>query len=65
MSSAPPLDDEARVELLCYLVVAQLVARARSGDWLRTHSQLLQCGWHLVVDFFEPQPVCLRAERAD
>jgi len=25
-----------RCELLCYLVVAQLVARARTGDWLRT-----------------------------
>lgn len=34
----PPnnLDDEARAELLCYLVVGQLVARARTGDWLRT-----------------------------
>lgn len=30
------LDDEARAELLCYLVVAQLVARARTGEWLRT-----------------------------
>ncbi|WP_236078229.1 hypothetical protein [Paraburkholderia nemoris] len=30
------LDDEARAELLCYLVVGQLVARARTGDWLRT-----------------------------
>ncbi|MDE1011720.1 MAG: hypothetical protein OSB38_39270 [Paraburkholderia fungorum] len=30
------LDDEARAELLCYLAVAQLVARARGGDWLRT-----------------------------
>ena len=34
----PPtgLDSEARGELLCYLVVAQLLARARSGSWLRT-----------------------------
>ncbi|WP_433693264.1 hypothetical protein [Paraburkholderia phenoliruptrix] len=30
------LDHEARAELLCYLVVGQLVARARTGDWLRT-----------------------------
>ncbi|MFL9993304.1 hypothetical protein PQR34_20795 [Paraburkholderia sediminicola] len=30
------LDDEARAELLCYLVVAQLVARSRTGEWLRT-----------------------------
>lgn len=30
------LDDGARAELLCYLVVAQLIARARTGTWLRT-----------------------------
>ncbi|WGS54984.1 hypothetical protein LFL96_36500 (plasmid) [Paraburkholderia sp. D15] len=30
------LDDVARAELLCYLVVTQLVARARVGEWLRT-----------------------------
>ncbi|WCM21956.1 hypothetical protein NDK50_12470 [Paraburkholderia bryophila] len=30
------LDDEARAELLCYLVVAQLIAHARTGAWLRT-----------------------------
>ncbi len=29
------LDDEARAELLCYLVVGQLVARSRTGEWLR------------------------------
>jgi hypothetical protein len=29
-------DDGARAELLCYLVVGQLVARARTGGWLRT-----------------------------
>ena len=28
------LDDEARNELLTYLVVSQLVGRARSGEWL-------------------------------
>ncbi|MPW10971.1 hypothetical protein GCT19_36230 [Paraburkholderia sp. CNPSo 3155] len=28
------LDDEARTELLGYLVVAQLIARARTGQWL-------------------------------
>jgi hypothetical protein len=27
--------DEARVELLCFLVVGQLVAFAREGAWLR------------------------------
>ena len=37
MNNSSNLDDEARAELLCYLVVGQLVARARTGDWLRTH----------------------------
>ncbi|CAE6827187.1 hypothetical protein [Paraburkholderia aspalathi] len=36
MPSSSNLDDEARAELLCYLVLAQLVARARTGEWLRT-----------------------------
>lgn len=38
-SDVPPAagtDEEARAELLCYLVVAELVARARTGEWLRT-----------------------------
>ena len=30
------LDDEARVELLCFLVVGQLFAYVREGVWLRT-----------------------------
>jgi hypothetical protein len=29
-------DDEARAEMLCYLVAGELVAMARTGDWLRT-----------------------------
>lgn len=29
-------DDEANTELLCYLVIAQLVARSCTGEWLRT-----------------------------
>jgi hypothetical protein len=29
-------DDEARAEMLCYLVVGELVTMARTGDWLRT-----------------------------
>lgn len=36
MTSNTNLDHDARVELLCYLVVAQLVAHARTGAWLRT-----------------------------
>lgn len=30
------IDDEARAELLTFLVVGQLLAFARSGTWLRT-----------------------------
>lgn len=29
-------DDDARAEMLCYVVVGELVAMARTGDWLRT-----------------------------
>ncbi|WP_175772507.1 hypothetical protein [Paraburkholderia phenazinium] len=29
------LDDEARIELLAYLVATQLIGRARSGEWLK------------------------------
>ena len=36
MTSHTNLDHDARVELLCYLVVAQLVAHAPTGEWLRT-----------------------------
>ncbi|MFM0258044.1 hypothetical protein [Paraburkholderia sediminicola] len=36
MSTTPNFDDEARAELLCYLVVGELVAMARTGEWLRT-----------------------------
>jgi hypothetical protein len=37
--TTPPLDtshEDTRAELLCYLVVAELVAMARTGEWLRT-----------------------------
>ncbi|MFM0689211.1 hypothetical protein PQQ77_24775 [Paraburkholderia strydomiana] len=30
------IQSNTRSELLCYLVVAQLIARARTGGWLRT-----------------------------
>jgi hypothetical protein len=36
MTDSSNLDDEARSELLCYLVVGQLVARARTSGWMRT-----------------------------
>jgi hypothetical protein len=29
------LDDEARAELLTYLVVSQLIGRARTAEWLK------------------------------
>jgi hypothetical protein len=36
MSPPENLDDEARAELLCYLVIGELVAMARTGACLRT-----------------------------
>ncbi|WP_321945262.1 hypothetical protein [Paraburkholderia sp. J10-1] len=33
-------DDEARTELLCFLVVGQFFAFAREGVWLRTDHQI-------------------------
>ncbi|NPT39172.1 hypothetical protein [Paraburkholderia xenovorans] len=30
------LNEDDRCELLCYLIVAELVAMARTGEWLRT-----------------------------
>jgi len=36
MSTPLSFDDEARAELLCYLVVGELVSMARTGDWLNT-----------------------------
>ncbi|WP_106280083.1 hypothetical protein [Paraburkholderia sp. BL25I1N1] len=50
ISPANNLGDDLRAELLCYLVVAQLVAMARICDWLRTNhlvesGHLLQGKW--------------------
>ncbi len=36
MSLPEKLGNEARAELLCYLVIGELVAMARTGNWLRT-----------------------------
>ena len=36
MSIFMNFDDDARAELLCYLVVGELVSMARTGDWLNT-----------------------------
>ena len=36
MSTPRNFDADTRAEMLCYLVVAELVAMARTGDWLRT-----------------------------
>ncbi|MCP3710035.1 hypothetical protein M3I54_24145 [Paraburkholderia sp. CNPSo 3274] len=47
------LDDEARTELLCFLVVGQLFAFAREGVWLRTD--------HLI----ESVQICLRSNNAE
>lgn len=35
MSDVPTLDGQARAELLCYLVVKQLLAHVHRGRWLR------------------------------
>ncbi|MFM0005123.1 hypothetical protein PQR57_29450 [Paraburkholderia dipogonis] len=35
MIESTGLDEETRAKLLCYLAIAQLVSRARGGDWLR------------------------------
>ncbi|TCK96232.1 hypothetical protein [Paraburkholderia sp. BL9I2N2] len=46
MTYSSKLDDEARAELLCYLVAGQLVARARTSGWMRTdHVVELQSIW--------------------
>jgi hypothetical protein len=34
--NASSFDDEARAELLCHVVVSQLIARAKTGEWMRT-----------------------------
>ncbi|CAD6538028.1 hypothetical protein [Paraburkholderia metrosideri] len=36
MSTLRNFDDDARAAMLCYLVVAELVAMASTGEWLRT-----------------------------
>ncbi|SDJ49104.1 hypothetical protein SAMN04487926_15513 [Paraburkholderia steynii] len=45
------LDEPNRADLLCHLVVAQLIARARTGDWLRTdHLVDAKNLWAMVHD---------------
>lgn len=50
------LDDTERAEMLCFLVMAQLIGHATTGDWLRTDhaveaariwmkSNSADCGW--------------------
>ncbi|WNC95040.1 hypothetical protein RI103_34765 [Paraburkholderia sp. FT54] len=43
MSTLHSFDDDARAEMLCYLVVAELVALARTGEWLRTDHVVESC----------------------
>lgn len=58
------LDDEARAELLCYLVASQLRARSITGEWLltkhRNESALIwlganggNCGWNERAELCE------------
>jgi hypothetical protein len=37
------MDSETKAELLTFLVVGQLLARARSGEWLRTDHLIESC----------------------
>lgn len=68
-----PLDGEARVELLCFLVVGQLFAVAREGTWLRTDhlsesaqiwlsSNAAECDWLERVKLVEASRVIARQE---
>ncbi|QBR04295.1 hypothetical protein [Paraburkholderia pallida] len=38
------MDEETKAELLAFLVVGQLVALARNGDWLRT-DHMIESSW--------------------
>ena len=68
-----PLDGEARVELLCFLVVGQLFAFAREGTWLRTDhliesaliwlsSNAAECDWLERARLVEASRVIARQE---
>ncbi|WP_321900067.1 hypothetical protein [Paraburkholderia heleia] len=55
---AMPMDDEARAELLTFLVVGQLFAFARTGDWLQINhliesSQIWMCSNSVQCDWLE------------
>jgi hypothetical protein len=56
MTGDNKLDDAERADLLCFLVMAQLIGHATTGDWLRTAhvveasriwaaSNSADCGW--------------------
>jgi hypothetical protein len=67
MTDPSNLDDKGRAELLCYLVVGQLVARARTGGWLQTDQrvELLNIwfnGHQLEVDWPEGVYLCALSE---
>jgi hypothetical protein len=36
MHSESNVDNKAHAELLCFLVLAQIIGHATTGDWLRT-----------------------------
>ncbi|MFX1767755.1 hypothetical protein PWP93_35270 [Paraburkholderia sp. A1RI-2L] len=57
------LDDEARVELLCFLVVGQLFAFAREGTWLRTDHLIGPAGkWPSVSAGRSGSPQAVQSE---
>lgn len=70
-----PLDDEARTELLCFLVVGQLFIFAREGVWLRTdhlieavriwlRSNSAECDWLVRARLVEASRVIAGQESA-
>ena len=61
MTGDTKLDNAERADLLCFLVMAQLIGHAGTGDWLRTDhvveairmwlaSNSAECGWFERVE---------------
>jgi hypothetical protein len=61
MTGDTKLDNAERADLLCFLVMAQLIGHAGNGDWLRTDhvveairmwlaSNSAECGWFERVE---------------
>ncbi|WP_321913426.1 MULTISPECIES: hypothetical protein [unclassified Paraburkholderia] len=70
-----PLDDEARTELLCFLVVGQLFAFSREGVWMRadhliesaqiwSSSNSAECDWLERAKLVDASRVIAKQESA-